>query len=149
VKAQILVVEDDNIILMELCSRLHSLGYAIAAVASRGDEAIEKAISIGPDLVLMDIGLKGNVDGIEAAARIRTCLDVPIIFLTALADANTFRRAQMIQPSGYIFKPFEEEDLFYTIKVALDDDGQNGTKGAGTLCPATTVGQELNVRGEP
>ena len=118
-KPQILIVEDDSIVVMELQDRLQSLGYAVAAVASSGKEAIEKAAETRPDLVLMDIRLKGDMNGIEAAKEIRVCFDIPVIYLTAHADENTLQRAKATAPYGYILKPFEERELRSNIEIAL------------------------------
>jgi PAS domain S-box-containing protein len=118
-KAQILIVEDDSIVVMELQDRLQSLGYGVAAVASSGKEAIEKAAETHPDLVLMDIRLKGAMNGIEAAKEIRACFDIPVVYLTAYADENTLQRAKATEPYGYILKPFEERELRTNIEIAL------------------------------
>jgi CheY-like chemotaxis protein len=118
-KAQILVVEDDNITVMELQDRLQKLGYAVSGVASYGEEAIEKAGKTRPDLVLMDIRLKGNMNGIEAAKDIRTRFDIPVIYLTALADEDTLQRAKATEPYGYISKPFDERGLQAAVEIAL------------------------------
>jgi PAS domain S-box-containing protein len=118
-KSQILVVEDDNIVVMELEDSLQSLGYAVSAVASYGKEAIEKAAEMRPDLVLMDIRLKGNVNGIDAAQEIRERFDIPVIYLTAYADEDTLQRAKRTEPYGYIVKPFEERELHSVIEMAL------------------------------
>ena len=119
VGAQILVVEDDVIIVMELRDKLQSLGYAVAGVASYGEEAIAKAGETRPDLVLMDIKLKGEMDGVEAAEEIRERFDIPVICLTAYADENTLQRAKVTEPYGYIIKPFEKRELYSTIETAL------------------------------
>jgi PAS domain S-box-containing protein len=119
-KAQILIVEDDNIVVMELRARLQSSGYAIAAVASHGEEAVAKAGETGPDLVLMDIKLKGSMDGVKAAEKIRDDFDIPVVYLTAYADEDTLRRAKITEPHGYIIKPFEERELYSTIEMALN-----------------------------
>jgi PAS domain S-box-containing protein len=118
-KAQILIVEDNNIVAMELRDRLQSLGYTVAAVASSGEEAIEKAAETRPDLILMDIKLKGDVDGVEAAEGIRARFDIPVLYLTAYLDENTLQRAKITEPYGYILKPFEERGLHSTIEIAL------------------------------
>jgi PAS domain S-box-containing protein len=118
-KAQILVVEDDNIVVMELQDRLQSLGYAVVAVASCGEEAIRKAGETHPDLVLMDIRLKGEMDGVEAAEEIRDRFNIPVVYLTALADEGTLQRAKVAEPYGYIIKPFDERELRTSIVVAL------------------------------
>ena len=118
-KAQILVVEDDNIVVMELEDTLQNLGYAVSAVASYGEEAIEKAAERRPDLVLMDIRLKGDVNGIDAAEEIRERFDIPVVYLTAYADEDTLQRAKITEPYGYIVKPFEERELRSAIEMAL------------------------------
>ena len=118
-KAQILIVEDDSIIVMELEDRLHSLGYAVCTATAYGEEAIDKAAELGPDLVLMDIRLKGAMDGIEAAAEIRERYDIPVVYLTAYADTNTLERARITEPYSYLIKPFEERELHIAIEMAL------------------------------
>jgi CheY-like chemotaxis protein len=118
-KAQIMVVEDDNIVVMELRYRLQSLGYAVSGVASYGEEAIVKAGEMRPDLVLMDIRLKGDMDGIEAAEEIIACLGIPVVYLTALADKNTLQRAELTKHYGYVGKPFDERQLRTTIEKAI------------------------------
>jgi PAS domain S-box-containing protein len=118
-KAQILVVEDDNIVVMELEDSLQSLGYAVCDMASYGKEAIEKAAERRPDLVLMDIRLKGDVNGIDAAQEIRDRFDIPVIYLTAYADEDTLQRAKITEPYGYIVKPFEDRELYSVIEMAL------------------------------
>jgi len=117
--ARIMVVEDNNIVVMELRDRLQNLGYAIAAVAPYGEEAIEKAAETRPDLVLMNIRLRGDIDGIEAAKEIRERFDIPVVYLTALTDQDTVRRAEMTEPYGYIIKPFGERELQASIEAAL------------------------------
>lgn len=118
-KSQILVVEDEGITLLHLTKTLESLGYEVAAVANSGDDAIMKATEARPDLVLMDIVLKGAVDGIDAAEKIRAILNIPVIYLTAHADEATLERAKMTEPFGYIVKPFRERDLQIAIEFAL------------------------------
>jgi len=118
-RANILVVEDESIVAMDIQERLRGLGYAVSAVASSGEEAIQKAAETHPDLVLMDIMLKGDMDGVEAAEQIRARFDIPVIYLTAYADENTLQRAMITEPFGYIIKPFEERELHTTIEMAL------------------------------
>ncbi len=116
---RILVVEDQNIIAMDLQSRLVSLGYAVVGIASRGEDAIEFCRDLNPDLVLMDIRLKGRLDGIQAAEKIRAQADLPIIYLTAHSDEQTLQRARQTEPYGYLLKPFEDRELHLTIEIAL------------------------------
>ncbi|MFQ5616738.1 MAG: response regulator, partial [Anaerolineales bacterium] len=102
VKGQILVVEDENIVAMDIQNRLRRLGYAVPAVVSSGEEAIDKAAETHPDLVLMDIKLKGEMDGVAAAEQIRARFGIPAIYLTANADEATLQRAKITQPYGYL-----------------------------------------------
>ena len=118
-KAQILVVEDENIIAMDIQSRLEFLGYAVPAVAYSGEEAIRKVSEVHPDLVLMDIVLEGKMDGVEAAEQIKVQFDIPVVYLTAYADENTLQRAKITESYGYILKPFEARDLHANIEIAL------------------------------
>ncbi|MFH1926808.1 MAG: PAS domain S-box protein [Chloroflexota bacterium] len=117
--AQILVVEDEIIVAENIRSRLIGLGYTVPAVASSGEEALQKAAETQPDLVLVDIELKGPMDGVEAAEQIRARFDIPVVYLTAYADKDTVRRAKITEPSGYILKPFEVRELHIAIEVAL------------------------------
>ncbi|MCI5139987.1 MAG: response regulator, partial [Candidatus Electrothrix sp. AR1] len=105
---RILVVEDEAIIGMELQARLIRKGYDVPCVVDTGLKAIDKAGELQPDLILMDIFLKGDMDGIKAAEEIRRKHGFPIIFLTANTDKKTFERAKRSAPLGYIQKPFQE-----------------------------------------
>lgn len=118
-KAKILVVEDQNIVALNLRNRLKHMGYTVLTIAISGEEAIRKTELTSPDLVLMDIMLKGDMDGIEAAGIIKSRFSVPIIFLSACNDIETLKRAKLTGPAGYISKPFKEEDLFRNIEMAL------------------------------
>ncbi len=118
-KAHILVVEDENIISMDIQSRLKGLGYAIAGAAVSGEAALRQVSETQPDLVLMDIHLKGKIDGVAAADEIRRRFDVPVIYLTAHSDEATLQRAKVTEPFGYILKPFEERELHTNIEMAL------------------------------
>jgi CheY-like chemotaxis protein len=118
-KAQILVVEDEGIIALNVQSSLKSLGYDVPIVVASGEEAIAKAERTRPDLVLMDIMLEGELDGVEAAEQIRERFNIPVIYLTACADDDTLQRARITEPFGYLLKPFEERELHTTIEMAL------------------------------
>lgn len=118
-KKNILVVEDESIVSKDIQLSLKRLGYNISGSATSGDEAIEAVKSNKPDLILMDIMLKGNMSGIEAAQIIREMIDVPIIYLTAYADESTLNKAKITEPYGYIIKPFQEIDLHTSIEMAL------------------------------
>ena len=116
---RILVVEDEGIIAQDIKNCLENLGYNVPEVVFTGREAIEKAEQLRPDLVLMDIVLKGDIDGIETAAEIRRQYNIPIVYLTAYEDDKTLRRAKLTEPLGYILKPFEERYLRSSIEMAL------------------------------
>jgi two-component system cell cycle sensor histidine kinase/response regulator CckA len=115
---RILIVEDESLVAMDIEKRLKALEYDVAGIVSSGQDAIELAASESPDLILMDIHLKGGVDGIEAAAYINEHHDLPIVFLTAFADGGTVQRAKLAEPYGYLIKPFNERDLQTTIELA-------------------------------
>ena len=100
-KTRIMVVEDEFIVSMEIQDRLKSLGYGIAYAAASGEEAITKAGETKPDLVLMDIMLKGEIDGVDAAEQIKNKYDIPVIYLTAHSDEATLTRAKVSEPFGY------------------------------------------------
>ena len=117
--SKILIVEDEGIEALDLQQRLTSQGYDAVDIASTGEEAIQKAKEFSPDLVLMDIMLQGEIDGITAAGQIRADLDIPIIYITAYADEKTLQRAKLTEPHGYIVKPFRERELIITINMAL------------------------------
>jgi len=116
---KLLVVEDEGIVAKDIQIRLRNLGYEVAAVASSGEGAIQKAADTHPDLVLMDITLKGEMDGIEAAEEIISRYDIPVVYLTAHTDEKTLQRAKITEPLGYILKPFGEKDLYGTIEISL------------------------------
>ncbi len=116
---KILVVEDEVIVSKTITSQLKQLGYIVTATASSGEMAIAKVIETPPDLILMDIVLKGSMDGIATAAQIREQIDIPIIYLTAYADDSTLQRAKETQPFGYIVKPFTADDLRVAVEMGL------------------------------
>ena len=105
-KIQILVVEDESIVARDIQKTLQNLGYDVPCVVSSGEAAIQKAEENRPDLVLMDIVLKGKMDGIEAAEQICSRFNIPIVYLTAYTDDKMLARAKITEPFGYIVKPF-------------------------------------------
>lgn len=118
-KVNILVVEKDGIIAKDIKKILEKYEYTVSAVVISGEEAIEEAKEKKPDLVLTEVKLEGKMDGIEAAHQIYSCFNIPVIFLTAVSDKGTFERAKIVNPYGFIIKPFEEELLHATIEMAL------------------------------
>ena len=115
----ILVVEDEWAVTKQICSDLNSFGYKVCSTASTGDEAIRKVEEERPDLILMDIVLKGKMDGIEAAKQIALQSDIPIIYLTAYTKPEYIERAKQTKPFGYLVKPFKENELCSNIEMAL------------------------------
>ena len=115
----ILIVEDELLIAKNLSYKLEKLGYQIADIVSSGADAIQRARELRPDLILMDIVIKGDIDGIETAAIINQELDIPIIYTTAYADDETLQRAEKTGSYGYLLKPFKEREMHATIKIAL------------------------------
>lgn len=116
---KILIVEDESIVALELQSRLTDLGYLVCGIVVSGPEAIKLTAEKRPDIILMDINIKGPFDGVETAEKIKGMYDIPIIFLTAFTDSSTLERAKIAQPYGYIVKPFEERELHTSIEIAL------------------------------
>jgi len=116
---RIMIVEDEAVTAIDLKSNLVQLGYEVVAIISSGEEAVRKAIEVHPDLILMDITLSGPMTGIVAANEIRDAHAIPIVFLTAHADADTIERASTAEPFGYLPKPCSMDTLMSTIEVAL------------------------------
>ncbi len=116
---RILVVEDESIVAMDIKHRLESMNYTVPAIISSGEDAVKKIAETKTDLVLMDIVLKGEMDGIDAAQLIKDNFDIPIVYLTAYSDEKTLKRAKITGPFGYIIKPFEDRELHSAIEVAL------------------------------
>src|ERR1041385_5865559 len=106
-QAEILIVEDEFVVASDLRDTLVEIGYRVVAMVATGEDAIVRARSLRPTVILMDIRLAGELDGIAAAARIRSERDVPIVFLTAHSNDETLRRAMATEPYGYIVKPFK------------------------------------------
>ncbi|NWJ98031.1 MAG: PAS domain S-box protein [Chloroflexi bacterium] len=118
-KTRILVVEDEEIVAADLRSTLHKSGYDVIASVSSGEEAINQVTTYPPDLILMDIILKGKMDGVEAAEQIHTNYNIPVIYLTAYSDETALRRAKITTPYAYILKPFDDRELNIAIELAL------------------------------
>jgi PAS domain S-box-containing protein len=115
----ILVVDDEKVVLKSVQETLNRLGYEVKGTASSGEEAIRKAAELKPDLVLMDIVLPGMLDGIQAAEQIVRSQEIPIVYMTALADSRTLQRAKQVAPYGYVHKPVRDQELHTAIEVAL------------------------------
>jgi len=118
-RPRILVVEDEGIIALELEHHLRDLGYEVVGTVATGAAAVAKAASLAPDVVLMDISLRGAMDGVEAARQIRAARDVPVVFLSAYADRATVDRAAVVSPFGVVTKPYDPAQLAASLETAL------------------------------
>jgi len=119
-KKSILIVEDEMITAMDEQQCLEALGYEVIAIVTSGEEAIKKAETEKPDLVLMDITLEGEMDGIEAAWKIRDDFNIPVVFVTAHGDKGIYEAAIGNIPTGYIIKPFDKISLKKNIEAAIE-----------------------------
>ena len=116
---RIMIVEDESIVAMGMKYKLEDLGYRVVGIEATGEAAVETALKTEPDLILMDIVLKGDMDGIEAAQKIHNRLDTPIIYITAYSDEEVLRRARITEPYGYILKPFKKSEVNANIQMAI------------------------------
>lgn len=123
-KINILVVEDESIVSKDIQYSLKKLGYSVVGAASTGEKAIELAKTEHPDIVLMDIMLRGDLNGIQTAEIIRGEMAIPVVFLTAYTDESTLAKAKVSEPYGYIIKPFKEIDLQTSIEMAIYKHGK-------------------------
>lgn len=118
-RSKILVVEDEALTGMELQKKLILWGYDVVDIVSSGEDAVKKALELEPDLILMDILLKGCMNGIDAAKIIKKNKQIPIIYLTAYCNSETFQGAKVTQPQAYLIKPFDENELKFAIEMAF------------------------------
>lgn len=118
-KTNVLVVEDESIVSKDIQHSLKKLGYNVVGSSATGEKAIDLALELKPDIVLMDIMLKGELTGIEAAEQIKAKLNIPVVYLTAYADEATLEKAKVTEPYGYIIKPFKEIDIHTSIEMAI------------------------------
>jgi CheY-like chemotaxis protein len=138
---RIMIVEDESIVSMQLTDKLEGMGYEVVGTVRSGEEAVERAQQLRPDLILMDIRLAGAVDGITAASKLRELLNVSLIYLTAQADAATLSRAQLTQPSGYLIKPFSRSDLRTVVEKALRNTEFEEESVELTASPVSLLGE--------
>jgi PAS domain S-box-containing protein len=118
-KLRIVIADDERIVAADLSRRMTALGYEVVGNVGRGADAVRVSLELQPDLVLLDIGMDSEFDGINAAAAIRAEADIPIIFVTSYSDKETLRRAKEIGPFGYVLKPFDERELVATVEMAI------------------------------
>ena len=116
---KILIVEDDDVLARVIIWRLTNLGYTVCGRGATGAEAMELLVNEKPDLVLMDINLKGEIDGIDTTSMIKKGFKVPVIYLTSQFDGPTIERAKATRPDGFVLKPFGDKDLQVAIELAL------------------------------
>jgi DNA-binding response OmpR family regulator len=116
---RVLIVEDETLIAEELKDRLEGFGFLVIAIVDTAEQGVRIATAELPDLVLMDIRLKGKKDGVQASIEIRRQVDIPVIYLTAYSDRATLDRAKNTNPYGYILKPFHERELQVAIELAM------------------------------
>jgi DNA-binding NarL/FixJ family response regulator len=116
---KIMVVEDEAVIAIRLQERLMAMGYHVVGISYSGEDAMEQARRLRPDLILMDIMIPGEMDGIAVAKLVKTELDIPVIFLTAFSEDKIIDRAKQAEPYGYIVKPFQDRELKACVEIAL------------------------------
>ncbi len=117
--ARVLVVEDEGIVACDIQARLESFHYEVPGIACSGEEALQLSAALSPDLVLMDIKLPGQLNGVEAAERLRRELGIPVVFLTANSEQEMVAKAKLTEPLAYVLKPYNERELKIAIEVAL------------------------------
>jgi PAS domain S-box-containing protein len=118
-KGRIVVVEDEAIVARDIQATLRSFGYDVPEIVTSGEEAIQAAFRLNPDLIMMDIMIRGSMDGVDAAEIIRSQFNIPVVYLTAYSDDETLRRAKLTESYGFITKPFDERELYVAVEFAL------------------------------
>jgi len=116
---KILIVEDDDILAKVITWRLSNLGYEVCGRAATGTKALELIVTERPDLVMMDINIQGDIDGVETTSMIRKTFRVPVVYLTSHSDGPTLERAKATKPDGFVLKPFGDNELRVAIEIAL------------------------------
>jgi len=130
---KVLIVEDEALIAMDLEMIIESMGFLVVGIVDNGDEALDQLITRQPDLILLDVNIRGHKDGIELAEIIKERTKKPFIFITSYADKRTLDRAKQTLPYGYILKPFSEQELKATIEIALFRYANEKTDGLPTI----------------
>jgi two-component system, response regulator PdtaR len=143
-QTRILVVEDEGLLAADIQMRLEKLGYSVPATAGSGMEALQCARSLPFDLVLMDIRLKGDMDGIAAAQTLRTELQMPVLYMTAHSDPATVHRAMVTEPLGYLLKPIGDTDLRNAVQSALYHQEVKRRLGPGEAGFSAPLDNEIN-----
>lgn len=117
---KVMIVEDEAVVALHLRQELTKLGYTVAGIATTGEQALKLLEEVFPDVILMDIHIQGEIDGIETTKRIPRYLHIPVIYLTAYSEDSTLKRASDTYPYGYLIKPFLDRELHATIRMALE-----------------------------
>ncbi len=146
---KILIVEDERLVAQHISQLLTANNYEVCAIAADATTALKKIAEFYPDLILLDICIKGDMDGIEIVERIQFLYDIPAIFLTALSDAETLKRAQQASPAGYIVKPFRREQLLSSVVIALANHEAKHKQLTAQLPTLTKEAVTENVRLQP
>jgi YesN/AraC family two-component response regulator len=136
---QVVIVEDERLVARDIAQILQGQGYKICAIASDGKTAIQKVVEFVPDLVLLDIRINGDTDGIDVADHIQSFYDIPIIYLTAFSDPETLKRAQATNPMGYVVKPFRRDQLLSSVTIALSTHAAKKAKLQASTQPKPEV----------
>ena len=146
-KPAIFIVEDEAIVANDIRETLISLGYTVPGIAKSGEIALEKIGQSHPDLILMDIHLAGQMDGVDAAGKIHVLYNIPVIYLTAYADRLLLERAKITEPYGYVLKPYDERELHSVIEMALYKHGiENEIKKRDSILFAVSSAVEWLLR---
>lgn len=151
---KILIVDDEFVVGLDLKERLESIGYTVIGISSSGKDAISLCKKYNPDLVLMDIVIKGDIDGIDTAKMIKDQFNIPVIYLTAYADNRTIKDAMVTEPYGYLIKPVQERELKSAIEIAIYKvktekrltEGQKITSALADLVPGLLFVTDLRGR---
>ncbi len=145
-KIRILVVEDDMIIASHICLQLTNLGYEITGIETRGEEAVAHANINAPDIILMDVNLRGTLDGIETAKLIQQKINIPIIYLTANTDEDSFQRAKQTRPYAFLPKPLNSVQLQRTFALVVEQLKENKTEASIVDLPIEVLDDRIFVR---
>ncbi|WP_194775256.1 response regulator [Pararhodonellum marinum] len=147
-KISILIVEDDMIIAANISLQLSNLGYDVTGIESRGEDAINHAKENHPDIILMDINLKGKIDGIETAKSIQKFFDIPLIYLTANTDEASFQKAKETHPYAFISKPFNKLNLERTIALVVDKIKEENKNPKNSISVVETLEDRIFIRNQ-
>ena len=138
--SSVIIVEDEGIVAMEIKECVEGLGHTVCGIADTGEDAVSLAAEVEPDLVIMDIRLKGTMDGIEAAAKIRENRDIPVIYLTAYSGDTMLDRAKLTEPYGYVLKPVQDQSLESAIRMAVHKHKRDAVRQSDLTALASVVG---------